>query len=108
MEETGTRTPYYIAELTDEATEPSPGTRQPTWGEDRIDLIVSDLYACDYPLASRLPMEAGDNPIVTVVSQLPTYDDARLGFSIWLRCPARFEVLELTEPVRIAVDVFYP
>lgn len=108
MEETAASVPYYTAELTDESMEPFPGTPEPTWGRLRIDVVLSDVYAYEYPLVDRLPIELQDNPIVNAVSQLPTYDDARLGFSIWLKGPARFEVHELTSPGRIVVDVLYP
>lgn len=108
MEETAASVPYYTAELTDASMAPFPGTREPTWGKKRIDMVLSDVYAYDYPLADQLPIELQDNPIVTAVTQLPTYDDARLGFSIWLKGPAAFEVHELTGPGRIVVDVFYP
>lgn len=108
MEEPGTIVPFYTAELTDEDTEPFPGERDPAWGTIRIDLVVSDLYAWDYPLGDRLPVDVEDSRLVTAISQFPTFDDALLGFSIWLESPAHFEVHELTGPVRLAVDVLYP
>jgi hypothetical protein len=108
MEETAASVPYYTAKLTDQSMEPFPGTPEPTWGRLRIDVVLSDVYAYEYPLADRLPIELQHNPIITAVSQLPTYDDARLGFSIWLKRPARFEVHELTGTGRIVVDVLYP
>ena len=108
MAETRGTVPYYTATLTDEATEPFPGERDPAWGSVRIDLVVSDLYAYDYPLGDRLPIEVEDNPVVTAVAMLPLFDDALLGFSIWLASSAAFEVHELTDPARLAVDVVYP
>jgi len=108
MEEARTTVPYYTATLTDEATEPFPGERDPAWGSVRIDLVVSDLYAYDYPLGDRLPIEVEDDPVATAVTMLPLFDDALLGFSIWLASPAAFEVHELTDPVRLVVDVPHP
>lgn len=108
MEEARTTAPYYVATLTDEAVQPFPSERDPAWGTVRIDLVVSDLYAYDYPLGDRLPIEVEDAPLVTAVTQFPTFDDALLGFSIWLKSPADFEVHELTDPVRLAVDVLCP
>lgn len=108
MAEPGTTVPFYTATLTHEEAQPFPGTRDPAWGTVRIDLIVSDLYAYDYPLGDRLPIEVEDSQLVTAVSQLPVYDDALLGFSIWLESPAGFAVHELTDPVRLAFDVLYP
>lgn len=108
MEEAGTTVPFYTAELTDEDSDPFPGERDPAWGTVRIDLVVSDLYGYDYPDWDQLPIEVEDDPLVTAITRLPIFDDALLGFSIWLESPAPFEVHELTEPVRLAVDVFYP
>ncbi len=108
MAETRGTVPYYTATLTDEATEPFPGERDPVWGSVRIDLVVSDLYAYDYPLGDRLPIEVEDDPVVTAVTTYPLFDDALLGFSIWLDTPAAFEVHELTDPVRLVVDVLHP
>lgn len=107
MEEARATVPFYTATLTDEQTHPFPGTRDPAWGSVRIDLVVSDLYAYDYPLGDHLPILVEDNPVVTAVSQPLLYDDALLGFSIWLESPVDFEVHELTGPVRLVIDVFY-
>ncbi|MFP4345780.1 MAG: hypothetical protein ACLFU8_13885 [Anaerolineales bacterium] len=107
MAESGTSVPRYTAVEVDNALKPFPGDVDPDWGSARIDIVISDLYAREYPLASELPLEMKDRP-VTVISRLPTFDDARLGFSIWLTEPAEFEIHELTEPVRIVVDVIYP
>ncbi len=108
LEEPGTTVPRYTAELANESTQPFPGVRDPDWGTVRIDLVVSDLYAYDYPLGERLPISVADNPVVNAITRFPIFDDALLGFSIWLDAPARFEVHELTEPVRLVVDVIYP
>ncbi|MEA3375376.1 MAG: hypothetical protein U9R72_04160 [Chloroflexota bacterium] len=108
MAEARATAPFHTVTLTDEETQPFPGTRDPAWGSVRIDLVVSDLYAYDYPLGDQLPIRVEGNPVVTAVSRLPLYDDALLGFSIWLESRADFEVHELTGPVRIAVDVLYP
>jgi hypothetical protein len=107
MAESGTSVPRYTAVEVDNALNPFPGEVNPDWGPARIDIIISDLYAREYPLASELPVELQERP-VTAISRFPTFDDARLGFSLWLAEPAEFEIHELTEPVRIVVDVIYP
>ena len=108
MEETHPTAPYYTAELTDEDTEPFPVDRDPAWGTVRIDLVVSDLYAWDYPLGEELPVEVAESPLVNAITLFPTFDDALLGFSIWLESPARFRIQELSDPVRLSVEVIYP
>jgi hypothetical protein len=79
----------------------------PSWGKARLDLVISDLYAYDFPLQTRLPIVPSDNPVVIKVGPYPTYDDALLGFSIGLKRPANYQVTTLTNPVRIVVDVVY-
>ena len=108
MEEVRTTVPFYVAELTDEETDPFPLERDPVWGTVRIDIVVSDLYAWDIPLGDQLPAEVEDSPLINAITLFPTFDDALLGFSIWLESPAFFEVYELAEPVRLVVDVVYP
>ena len=82
-------------------------TYDPSWGQARIDVLISDLYAIGYPLQEQLPLVAPENPVVTRVGPYPTYDDALLGFSIGLKRPAAYEVVTLTDPVRIVLDVVY-
>jgi hypothetical protein len=82
-------------------------TYDPSWGQARIDVLISDLYAMGYPLQEQLPLMAPENPVVTKVGRYPTYDDALLGFSLGLKRPAAYEVITLTDPVRIVVDVLY-
>lgn len=108
MEETHPTAPFYTAELTDEDTDPFPIDRDPAWGTVRIDLVVSDLYAWDYPLGEELPVEVAESPLVNAITLFPTFDDALLGFSIWLESPARFRIEELSDPVRLSVEVLYP
>ena len=47
------------------------------------------------------------NPQVTHIGLYPTFSDAHLGFSIGLKEPSAYEVYELTNPVRIVIDVLY-
>lgn len=77
----------------------------PSWGEARIDVIISDLYAYDYPLNEKLPLIPPDNPLVTVIGLYPTYDDALLGFSIGLKVAAPYEVSTLESPAQIVIEV---
>ncbi len=92
----------------DEETDPFPLERDPAWGSTRIDIVVSDLYAWDIPLGDQLPIEVEDSPLVNAITLFPTFDDALLGFSIWLESPVFFEAHELAEPVCLVVDVLYP
>ena len=105
--EAGDRVPLYRAVEVDNEANPFPGGHDPTWGAARIDLFINDLYAYGYPLDEELPIELADDPLVNRVGSYPTYDGALLGFSIGLREPAAYEVHELTNPVRIVVDVLY-
>jgi len=77
----------------------------PSWGEARIDIIISDLYAYDYPLNEKLPIVLPDSPLVTKIGLYPTYDDAMLGFSIGLKRSAPYEVSTLESPARIVIEV---
>lgn len=107
MEGTGDVVPHYRVVEVDNATEPFPSGADPSWGAARIDLVVSDLYARDYPLGTELPMTFEANPVTTRLGLYPTYDDALLGFSIGLEAPTEYEVYELTSPVRLVIDVLY-
>jgi hypothetical protein len=100
--------PYYVIKEVENATVPHPAGADPSWGESRIDLFISDLYAQNAPIYSQLPIDPGENPVVTRIGQYPTYDDDLLGFSIGLKTPAEFTVYELTQPVRIVIDIYYP
>ncbi len=77
----------------------------PSWGEARIDITISDLYAWDYPLNEKLPIVLPDNPLVTKIGLYPVYDDAMLGFSIGLKVATPYEVSTLESPARIVVEV---
>lgn len=77
----------------------------PSWGEARIDITISDLYSYDYPLNEKLPLIPPDNPLVIKIGLYPTYDDAIRGFSIGLKRAAPYEVSTLTNPVRIVIEV---
>ena len=79
----------------------------PSWGQARIDVMISDCYAYDLALNDILPINGAGNPLVTKVDLHPTFDDATLGFSIGLREPAVYKVFTLTDPVRLVIDIFY-
>ena len=100
--------PYYEVTIIDNAAHPYPGGHDPAWGEARIDLVVSDLYAYDAPIYGQLPFVIENNPAVTQIGKYLTYDDALLGFSIGLVKEADIKIAELTNPVRIVIDVLYP
>jgi hypothetical protein len=91
----------------DNAASPFPTGHDPSWGAARIDLIVSDLYARNSPIVEQLPLVLPDNPKVTRIGAYPTFDDARLGFSVGLKTASAYEVHELTDPVRIVIDVLF-
>jgi hypothetical protein len=100
--------PYFTVVEADNAASPFPTGPDPSWGEARIDLVVSDLYARNAPALEQLPLTLPDDPLVTRIGAYPTFSDAHLGFSIGLSEPAAYEVIELTEPVRIVIAVRYP
>jgi hypothetical protein len=97
---------FKVAEV-DNVAEPFPLGHDPSWGVARIDLVMSDVYAYDFPLGQRLPFIPPDNPQVTRIGLYPTFSDAHLGFSIGLKKPSAYEVYELKNPVRIVIDVVY-
>lgn len=70
----------------------------------RLEVVLIDVYAYEYPLNDVLPIEPADGT-VTRIEGLSTFDDASLGFAIELTAPADYEAFELTEPVRIVLDV---
>ena len=104
--ETRDHVPYYRVTEVDNATEPFPTGHDDVWGVARIDLVVSDLYARESPAFEALPLVPADNPLVTRIGHFPTFDDASLGFSIGLKQAFRYEMHELTDPVRIVIDVW--
>lgn len=105
--EAGEHVPWFKVVEVDNSASPFPTGHDPSWGAARIDLIVSDLYAYDFPLGERLPLVPPDDPLVTRIGHYPTFSDSELGFSIGLKSPAAYEVRELTDPVRIVIDVLY-
>jgi hypothetical protein len=107
MAEAGKHVPFFEVVEVDNAADPFPTGHDASWGAARIDLVVSDLYAYDFPLGNRLPIVPPDNPRVTRIGLYPTYSDSQLGFSIGLKAPSAYKVYELTNPVRIVIDVFY-
>lgn len=107
MSEPADTAPFFKVVEVDNAASPFPTGHDPSWGAARIDVIVSDLYARDFPLEQRLPTIPPDSPLVTRVGVYPTFSDAHLGFSIGLKRPAPFRVYELRKPVRIVIDVLY-
>ena len=108
MRESRERAPWYEIVEVDNAADPFPTGHDPTWGSARIDLVISDLYLYDFPIAERLPIPAPENPVVTRVGYYPTESDAHVGFSIGLKEPAAYQAYWLEEPIRIVVDVLYP
>jgi hypothetical protein len=107
MAEPGDHVPLFTAVEVDNAADPFPLGHDPSWGAARIDLVMSDVYAYDFPLDQRLPIILPDNPWVTRIGPYPTFSDAHLGFSIGLKKPLAYEVYELKNPVRIVIDVLY-
>ena len=107
MAELREHVPWFQVVEVDNAASPFPTGHDPSWGTARIDLIVSDLYARNSPITERLPLVPPDNPKVIRIGGYPTFDDARLGFSIGLTAVSAYEVHELTDPVRIVIDVLF-
>ncbi|MBN1261071.1 MAG: hypothetical protein JXB35_10360 [Anaerolineae bacterium] len=107
MAEPGATVPKYQVTEVDNATSPFPSGYDPAWGSARIDLVLSDVYARDGQLPA-LPIGLAANPAATQIGIYPTYDDARLGFSIGLHRAVPFTVYQLTDPVRIVIDIVYP
>lgn len=70
----------------------------------RLEVVLIDVYAYDYPLNEVLPIEPDDG-VLERIESLPTFDDASLGFAIVLSTPTDYEAFELTEPVRIVLDI---
>ena len=107
MAEPGDHVPQFKVVEVDNAISPFPTGHDPAWGAARIDVVVSDLYAYDFPLDQRLPIILEDNPQVTRIGFYPTFSDSELGFSIGLKTPSRYEVHTLADPVRIVIVVPY-
>jgi hypothetical protein len=107
MAEPRDRVPRFEVVEVDNAASPFPTGHDPEWGAARVDLVVSDLYARESPIIERLPLTPPDNQRVTHIGLYPTFSDSELGFSIGLKAPAAYEVFELTNPVRIVIDVLY-
>jgi hypothetical protein len=107
MVEAGDHVPYFEVVEVDNAASPFPSGHDSTWGAARIDLVVSDLYARNAPVIEALPLTPPDNPMVTRIDRYPTFSESQLGFSIGLKAPAAYEVHELTDPVRIVIDILW-
>jgi hypothetical protein len=107
MAEPGDHVPLFEVVEVDNTADPFPMGYDPSWGAARIDLVMSDVYAYDFPLGQRLPFILPDNPQATRIGLYPTFSDAHLGFSIGLKKPSAYEVYELKDPVRIVIDVLY-
>jgi hypothetical protein len=107
MVEPGDHVPRFEVVEVDNEDSPFPGGHDPSWGAARIDLQVSDLYAYDSPAYEALPFVPPDNPRLTRIGRFPTYADSILGFSIGLKEVSAYEVHELTDPVRIVIDVLW-
>jgi hypothetical protein len=108
MVESRDHVPAFQVVEVDNAASPLPTGHDPSWGEVRIDLVVSDLHARNSPALEQLPLTLPDDRLVTRIDSYPTFSDAHLGFSIGLKEPAAYEVYELTDPVRLVIAVFYP
>jgi hypothetical protein len=65
------------------------------------------LYAIGSPVFQELPVVLPDNPAVTRIGQYPTFEDSILGLSVGLKAVTPYEVLELTDPVRLVLDVLW-
>jgi heat shock protein HslJ len=107
MAEARDHVPWFQVVEVDNVASPFPTGHDPSWGAARIDLVVSDMYAYDSPILQRLPFILDGCPVATRIGHYPTFDDARLGFSIGLIVPSAYEVHTLTDPVRIVIDVLY-
>ncbi len=107
MAEAREHVPFYRVVEVDNIASPFPTGHDPAWGVARIDLVVSDLYGYDPPVLEKLPIVPPDNPRVTRIGLYPTFEDSILGFSIGLNAVATFEVRELTDPVRLVIDVLW-
>lgn len=107
MVEPGAHVPRFEVVEVDNEASPFPSGHDPSWGTARIDLQVSDLYAYDSPAYEALPFVPPDNPRLTRIGRFPTYADSILGFSIGLKQVSAYEVHELTDPVRIVIDVLW-
>lgn len=107
MAEPADHVPLFKVVEVDNVANPFPQGHDPSWGAARIDLVMSDVYAYDFPLSQRLPFIPPDNPQVTRIGLYPTFSDAHLGFSIGLKEPSPYKVYELKNPVRIVIDVPY-
>jgi hypothetical protein len=109
MREMSPGQPYYrVVEVYNDQvlfpSQPDRSEHDPSWGEARIDLLVSDLYGYEYDW-SELPLACPESPAVIKVGHYPTYDDAILGFSIGLKRAAPYQVTTLEDPVRLVVEV---
>jgi hypothetical protein len=107
MVEAGDHVPRFEVVEVDNEDSPFPGGHDPSWGAARIAPQVSDLYAYDSPAYEALPFVPPDNPRLTRIGRFPTYADSILGFSIGLKEVSAYEVHELTDPVRIVIDVLW-
>jgi hypothetical protein len=107
MVESGDHVPRFEVVEVDNEESPFPSGHDPSWGAARIDLLISDLYAYDSPAYEALPFEPQDHPRLTRIGRFPTYADSILGFSIGLKAVSAYEVHELTDPVRIVIDVLW-
>jgi len=108
MAESGTTIPKYRAVEVDNAAAPFPTGYDAGWGAARIDLIVSALSAPNFPLSTRLPVELPGNPVASRIGLYPTSEGGALGFSIGLHHPLDYDIYELTDPVRLVIDLVYP
>jgi hypothetical protein len=107
MAGSGDHVPLFEVVEVDNAADPFPLGHDASWGAARIDLVMSDVYAYDFPVSERLPFILPDNPQATRIGLYPTFSDAHLGFSIGLKKPSAYEVYELKNPVRIVIDVLH-
>jgi hypothetical protein len=108
MAESGTAVPRYRAVQVDNGATPFPTGYDPVWGAARIDLVMSGVSAPNFPFNTTFPVTLAGNPVATRIGLYPAAEGGALGFSIGLHGPQTYEVYELTDPVRIVIDVVYP
>lgn len=107
MAEPGQTVPEYRAVEVDNIAAPTASGETADLGVARIDILLNNVKPTQ-TLQANLPIDFEENPVATKLIRYPTADERRLGFSVGLSQPARFEVHELSGPVRVVLDVFFP
>jgi hypothetical protein len=73
MAESRDHGPYFTVVEVDNVSSPFPTGHDSAWGQARIDLVFSDLYARDAPALEQLPLTLLDDPLVTRIGAYPTW-----------------------------------